>query len=157
MEIDEEVAVFQMLSKGHQKMGKRNGKLPGVSRWITVLQMLLEGCNQDKNKFCPFLFFFHLQLLIIKFIPLMLAEKGMYLTWQDSWWIDEYVFIIHMPFFHRHEIWKHRKYWENDAAEYDVIFLFLWTSYTLRQDESINVAVPLPWNLAHSLLKAIQI
>lgn len=80
MEIDEEVAVFQMLSKGHQKMGKRNGKLPGVSRWITVLQMLLEGCNQDKNKFCPFLVFFHLQLLIIKFIPLMLAEKGMYLT-----------------------------------------------------------------------------
>lgn len=87
----------------------------------------------------------------------MLAEKCMYLTWQDSWWIDEYVFIFHMAFFIDMGIWKHRKQWENDAAEYDVIFLFLWTSYTLRQDESINVAIPPPWNLAHSLLKAIHI
>lgn len=78
MEIDEEVAEFQMLSKEHQKMGKGNGKLPGVSRWIIVLQRLLEGCNQDKNKFCQFSFY--LQLLIIRLISLMLAEKGMYLT-----------------------------------------------------------------------------
>lgn len=78
MEIDEEVAVFQMLSKGHQKMGKGNGKLPGESRWVIVLQMLLEGCNQDKNKFCQLSFY--LLLLIIRLISLMLAEKGIYLT-----------------------------------------------------------------------------
>lgn len=78
MEIDEEVAEFQMLFKGHQKMGKGNGKLPGVSRWIIILQMLLEGCNQDKDKFCQFSFYLH--LLIIRLISLMLAKKGLYLT-----------------------------------------------------------------------------
>lgn len=50
MEIDEEVAVFQMLSKGHRKMGKGNVKLSlAWADGLLYYRCILEGCYQDNN------------------------------------------------------------------------------------------------------------
>lgn len=50
MEVDKEVAVFQMLSKGHWKMGKGNVKLfLALADGLLYYRCILEGCYQDNS------------------------------------------------------------------------------------------------------------